>query len=63
MQTNLVDFSADDGLVDLVLDARDRLMVDGRTNHLVDGGVMMAILDPEMHQQTFTKCWLIQEFT
>ena len=63
MQTNLVDFPADDCLVDLVLDARDRLMVDSRTNHLVDCGVMMAVLDPELHQQTFTKFWLIREFT
>ena len=46
-----MDFSADDGLVDLVLDPRDRLMVDCWSHHLVDGGVVVAVLDPELCQR------------
>jgi hypothetical protein len=64
--TNLMDFSADNGLVHLVLDARDRLMVDCWSDHLMDGGIMMAVLDPALYQQTGTKTgghWNIHEFS
>lgn len=42
-----MNFTADNGLIDLVFDTRDRLMVDRWADHLMDGGIMMAILDPE----------------
>jgi hypothetical protein len=42
-----MDFTANDGLIDLVFDTRDRLMVDCRADRLMNAGVMMAILGPE----------------
>ena len=48
-----MNLTADHRLVDLVTRARDCLVVDCRTNHFVDGGVMVAILDPEENQQDY----------
>lgn len=41
-----MDLTGDHGLIDLMIGTRDRLVVNSRTDHLVDGGVMVAVLDP-----------------
>jgi hypothetical protein len=46
-----VNLTADHRLVDLMIRARDRLVVDCWANDFVDGGVMVAVFDPKEHQQ------------
>lgn len=46
-----MNLTGDHGLIDLMIGTRDRLVVDRRTDHLVDSGVMVAVLDPGDRQR------------
>ena len=58
----LVNFAVDGGYDVLVLGLGDRLMVDGRQDSFVDGGVIMALACPSQLLAVEDDRWCLDEW-